>query len=175
MFKRFDICIILFLLLNACYWFILNSVNSMVSPYVYFVLPAIFIVPSAVFMNFPSMVVVCTISAFSVASSMPVNIFAVASVWLAMGFTVNAWRFKFRSLDVFSSITLMQFVNLFIIVFYMMLLPMGAENWVEYFKRVACDYAFSGLLLCFCANFCLSLPVSIMSFFGIDITTTEDV
>ncbi|MBE6413429.1 MAG: hypothetical protein E7035_02610 [Verrucomicrobiaceae bacterium] len=175
MFKRFDICIVLFLVLNACYWFILNALNSAVSPYVYFLLPAIFIVPAAMFMNFSSMVVVCAISACATASAMPINMFAVCAVWLAAGFAINAWRFKFRALDIFSSITVMQFVNMFVFAFYVLLLPVSAENYVEYIKRVACDFAFSGLLLCLCANFCLSLPVCIMSFFGVDIMSTEDV
>ena len=125
--------------------------------------------------EFSSMVVVCAISACATASAMPINMFAVCAVWIAAGFAINAWRFKFRALDIFSSITVMQFVNMFVFAFYVLLLPVSAENYVEYIKRVACDFAFSGLLLCLCANYCLSLPVCIMSFFGVDIMSTEDV
>ena len=175
MFRRFDICIVLFLLLNACYWVILNALNTIVAPYVYFVLPAIFIVPVAMYMNFSSMVVVILITAFAVASATPANSFFIAIVWLMTAFIVNSWRFKFRALDLFSSITLMQIVNLFVIIFYAFAMPIGTDTFFEYVKRLACDTAFSGVLLCLCSGLCLSVPVSIMSFFGLDITMNEDI
>ena len=174
MFKRFDICIVLFLLLNACYWIVLNALNTFVSPYVYFVLPAIFIVPTAIYMNFSSMLFVMTFTAFAVASSMPVNTFAVCAVWLIIGIFLNSNKAKFRILDWFSSSMLMQLVNVVVLVSYMVLLPMGAVDFYEYIKRIASDAAASGLLLCLCSNLCVSLPVSIMSFFDVDITSMRD-
>ncbi len=174
MFKRFDISAVLFLFLNACYWIILNSINSFISPWVYFVLPAIFIVPPAMYMNFPSTVVVVLISAFATASAMSANSFFIAFVWLSIAFVVNSWRFKFRTLDFFSSLTLMQIVNLIVIIFYMLIMPIGSDTFFEYIKRVASDVAFSGVLLSFLSYLSLSVPVSIMSFFGIDITANED-
>ncbi len=53
-------------------------------------------------------------------------------------------------------------------------MPIGADTFFEYIKRVASDTAFSGVLLCVCSWLSLSVPVSIMSFFGVDITANED-
>ena len=140
----------------------MNALNTFVSPYVYFVLPAIFIVPTAIYMNFSSMLFVMTFT------------FAVCAVWLIIGIFLNSNKAKFRILDWFSSSMLMQLVNVVVFVSYMILLPMGAVDFYEYIKRIASDVAASGLLLCLCSNLCMSLPVSIMSFFDVDITSMRD-
>ncbi len=153
----------------------LNAINTFVSPWAYFILPAIFIVPPAMLMNFPSMVVVSLISSFAMSSAMSANPFFIALVWLAIGFVVNSWRFKFRSLDPFASVTLMQIVNLVVIIFYIPAMPVGADSFIEYTKRLACDVAFSGVLLGFCSWLTLAVPLSIMSFFGVDVMPNEDI
>ena len=175
MFKRFDICIILFLLLNASYWLIFSAINSCVSPYVYFLLPAIFVVPCAMFLGTVSMAIVVVISAFMFALPSQSSSFIVCVAWCAIGFLVNTWRFKFRTLDWFSCIMLMQIVNTALLVFYAIVLPNNSASFFDFVRRFSFDFAVSGLSLCLCGNFCVALPVSIMSFFGVDITTSEDV
>ena len=175
MFKRFDICIILFLLLNASYWLILSVINSCVAPYFYLLLPAIFIVPCAMFLGAISMIFVVVISSFMFALSTPTNPFLVCAVWGSIGFFINAWRFKFRTLDWLSCIMLMQIVNAVILIFYAFILPNACASFADFVKRFSFDFAVSGLVLCLCGNFCVSLPVSIMSFFGVDITLREDI
>ena len=138
-------------------------------------MPALFIVPPAMFMNFPSAAVVVAASALAISAGTPANPYAVCVVWLAAAMLVNAWRFKFRSLDAFSGMALMLFANAAVALLCAPAMPMGAENFSQYARRFCCDLAASGMLICACAHFCLSLPVSIMGFFGIDLTMNEDI
>ena len=56
MFRRFDIRIFLILFLNAAYVYMLSVLNTEIAPAAYVVLPAIFIIPAALFLNIVQMI-----------------------------------------------------------------------------------------------------------------------
>lgn len=175
MFRRFDICIVLFLALNACYWVVLNALNSLASPFAAFVLPALFIVPAAVYMKAVSAAVVVAFAAFATSCNEPVNSFAVCAVWVGVALVVNAVRFRFRGAGWLSSVALMEIANTAVFLYCALAFPFGAQSVGAYVERVFSDWAFSGLALVFCARFCMDLPVAIAGFFGVDITVGEDI
>ena len=175
MLRRFDITAVLFLALNALYWLILARINNAASPYVYFAVPAVFIVPPAMYLHFAPAAAVVAAAALAVSAGSPASQFAVCAVWIGAAMLVNAWRFKLRGGGALSDIALALLVNFAVCVLCAPLMPFGCENFSEYAARFGADMAASCALLCVCARFCMALPVSIMGFFGVDITMSEDI
>lgn len=174
MFKRFDICILLFLALNALYWVVVSSLNSCAGGVFYIAVPALFIVPAALYMNFLSMASVVVFSALASFSVAGVNSFLVCALWLAAAWLVNVCRFRLRTGDAMTNVSLALAVNTFIIVGYAFILPCGVCGFGEYAKRLVFDAAASGLFILIAADFCIKLPVQIMDYFGVDITMGEE-
>ena len=159
MFRRFDVCIWLFLVLNALYWVAVSALNTCAQGYFYLVVPALFIVPAALYMNYVSMSIVVVFSAMASFSNADVNPFLIAAVWLMAAWLVN--------------VSLL--VNMFLILCYAVILPCGVYTAGEYVKRILVDAAASGLFILAVGNFCAKLPVCIMDYFGIDITMNEEI
>lgn len=174
MFKRFDICILLFLALNALYWLAVSSVNSCAGGVFYIAVPALFIVPAALYMNFLSMASVVVFSALASFSVVGVNSFLVCALWLAAAWLVNVCRFRLRSGDAMANVSLALAVNTLILVAYAFILPCGVYSLGEYAKRIALDAAASGLFVLLTADFCIRLPAQIMDYFSVDITMGEE-
>ena len=173
MIKTFDIKIPLILVLNLLYVFILSTLNTEISPYVYVMLPAVFIVPPALFLNFAPAMFVVAFSALINEVVMPVRTGLVCALWLVCAYVVHNQRFRFRNFDTFSIISLMLVLNFCILFLYALLLPNGCAGVAEYFYRVAIDISISSAVLIAVAKFTVSLPADIMRFLGADISVAE--
>lgn len=173
MIKTFDIKIPLILALNLCYVYIISTLNTEISPYVYIMLPAVFIVPSALFLNFLPAMFVVAFSALINEVVMPVRTGLVCALWLSCAYVVHNQRFRFRTLDAFSVISLMLVLNFSILLLYALFLPNGCAGTAEYFYRVAIDVSVSSAVLIAISKFTVTLPADIMRVLGVDISVAE--
>ena len=73
MFRYIDIKPIFFIFANIVFAHILSEINSEVAPYIFFAVPALFIVPSALFLNFLPMLFSVAFTAFFLEASTPVR------------------------------------------------------------------------------------------------------
>lgn len=169
MFRSFDIRIVLFLTLGGLYWAAITSVNSAVADCVYLSLPAVFIVPVALFSGWKTATFVVAFCALAASAGRGQNMFAVCAVWLAAAFLLNSWRFKLRFADAFSSAVVFAAVNLAVVCLCAVFSPADSSGFWQYLRRLGCDAAASSLVAAAVSRLCMTVPAAVMEFFGVDI------
>lgn len=158
------------LLTNAAYLFVLSTLNSELAPSAYLVLPALFIIPAALYLDFLPMLAVVGVSAFLCSSTTGVRAGLTAALWLSAAFAVHGMRFRFRSGDWFSITALVEITNIILVFFYALFFPRDVGGFFEYASRVSADALLSAAVLLFAGKFCAVLPVSLANFWGIEMS-----
>lgn len=153
---------------NAAFLFVLSAINSELAPSAYLVLPVLFIIPAALYLDFIPMLVVVAASAFLCSSTTGVRAGLTAALWLSAAFAVHGMRFRFRSGDWFSITVLLEITNIILVFFYALLFPRDVGAFFEYASRVSADALLSAAVLLLVGKFCAVLPVSLANFFGIE-------
>lgn len=174
MFRRFDIRIFLILFLNAAYVYMLSVLNTEIAPAAYIVLPAIFIIPAALFLNFVQMLAAVVFSALLCEATTPLWPGATVVLWIIGAFAVHSMRFRFRACDWLSLTTLAEILNIIIVFFYALFFFREAENLFEYAVRVSTDALVSASVLLFAGKFSVSLAVSAANIFGMKMSISEE-
>lgn len=174
MFRYFDFKVIFFIFANIVFAHILSEINSEVAPYIYFAVPALYIVPSALFLNFIPMLFTVAFTAFFVEASTPLRAGSTATIWLLASFVVHGMRFRFRTLDWFSLSALYVGLNFVILFLYCVFFPKQADSFSTYVVRTASDALCSSVLLMLIGRFSLSIPIALANFCGVNLSISED-
>ncbi len=169
MFRSFDIRVVLFLALGCLYWAAITSVNSSVDGRVFLSLPAVFIVPAALFSGWKTATFVVAFCALAASAGRGQNMFAVCAVWLGAAFLLNSWRFKLRFVDAFSSAVVFAAVNLAVVCLCAVFSPADCSGVWQYLRRFGCDAAVSSLAAGAVSRLCMAAPAAVMEFFGVDV------
>ena len=174
MFRKFDIRIPILLTLNILYIFIISTLNGELAPYAYLMLPAVFILAPALFLEFFGMLFVVGVSAFLVEATTPVRTGMTAALWLAVAFWVHGWRFRLKNLDTMQIIGMAEAVNILIILVFAVFMKSGSTSFSAFFVRLLGDAAISAAVLAVCAKFTVLLPVSVMNFLGLGMSVSGE-
>lgn len=170
MFKYIDFKPIFFIFANIVFAHILSEVNSEVAPYIYFAVPALYIVPSALLLNFLPMLFTVAFTAFFIEASTPVRAGVTVAMWLFMAFVVHGIRFKFVTLDWLSLSALYVGVNFVLLFLYFVFFPKQTGSVGDYIVRVATDALCSSILLIIVGKFCITIPISLANLCGINLS-----
>ncbi len=174
MLRYLDIKVVFFLFSNIAFSYMVSVVNGEIAPYAYFILPALYIVPAALFLNFLPMMFVVLFTAFYMEASTPIRAGLTAGIWLIAAFCAHSMRFRFRACDRFSITALFVLLNIIILFFYALLFPVDADSIFSYICRLSGDAIFSSLLLMLLAKFSISIPLALANIFGLNLSITED-
>ncbi len=173
MFRYLDFKAFFFLFSNIAFFYIISVLNGEISPYFYLAIPAVYIIPSALFLDFLPMVFVVVFSAFFVESTTPLRTGIIPVLWLVVAFFVYGARFRFRGRDKFSIAMLFVIVNVIILFFYSLFFPTDSKSLFAYVVRVSADVLLSSSILLLIANFSLSIPLALANIFGFDLSIND--
>ena len=166
--------IFIILFLNAAYIYVLSAVNTELAPAAYLLLPAVLIIPAALFLKFVPMLAVVAFSAFLSDASTPVRPGLNAALWMVSAFAVHGMRFRFLARDWFSVTVLAEILNIILFFFYALFFYGGSRSIADYAARISTDALASALALALVAKFCVSLPVSVANILGVEMSISED-
>lgn len=167
MMKGFDKKLFVLFALSLCYIFIIQSLNILACEHGFFImLPAVFIVPAALFLTPRSAFLLVFVLGLVESSFYPVKIGLVPLVWLLLTLIVSITAFRFRNIGFLSIVSLMELVNFLAIVAYCIIFPRGSDSFSIYFMRVFSDALMSGVVLAVVGYCVVLLPRSIMYFMG---------
>ena len=174
MFRFFDFKVIFFIIANIAFAYLLSEINTEIAPYIYFVVPALYIIPASLFLNFLPMLFTIAFTAFFVEATTPIRAGAVSAIWLIAGFVIHGIRFRFRTLDWFSVSALFVGVNFSVLFVYFIFFPKQADSLSTYIVRTATDALCSSALLMLIGRFSLSIPLALANLFRINLSISED-
>lgn len=167
MIKGFDRKWIVLFALSLIYIFMVQSINFVAGEYGFSImLPAIFIVPAALFMNAGAGIILIVLLGFIESAFYPVRMGLVSIIWALLALPVSLSSFRYRNLGFFSIVCLLEIVNFLAILAYCVIFSRGMESFSEYFLRVFFDAAISGVVLAVIGYYSILIPRSISYFLG---------
>lgn len=152
------------LLTNAAYLFVLSTLNSELAPSAYLVLPALFIIPAALYLDFLPMLAVVGVSAFLCSSTTGVRAGLTAALWLSAAFAVHGMRFRFRSGDWFSITALVEITNIILVFFYALFFPRDVGDFSNTRRGCRRTRCFRRRFCCLRANSARFCPCRLRTF-----------
>lgn len=173
MLKTADIRVIYFLIVNTLFVFVFGAVNDMVCPWVYMMMPAVFVAPAALFLNMWGMALVVAYSALLTAAGTPANGGWLCFVWLLCAFLLHGVRFRFMGREFLSLSLMAQGVNALCIVVASFGLPMAELSVWEHVCRLFADTFASGVFLAVFGVFVFRMPAAILGAFGVYLSIAE--
>lgn len=175
MIKKLDLKILIFLLVNIAYIFIIGVLNDFLSPYVYLILPAIFIIAPAKYLGFGGMVFVVVFSALMSEIYLPLPTGISAVIWLLAAVCARFISSGTERVDTLWAIYITQITNFLIIFVYALILPNNTADFLTYVTRVACDTGASAFLLLFVSKFTVEFPMLITQLINLEVVSYDDV
>jgi hypothetical protein len=174
MLKYIDLKPIFFIFANIIFAHILSELNSEVAPHIYFVVPALFIVPSALLLNFLPMLFSVAFTAFFFEASTPVRAGSTVAMWLFVAYIVHTIRHRFIVLDWFSLSALYILANFALLLLYFIFFPKQADSVGTYIVRTATDTLCSSALLMLVGKFCITIPILLANLCGMELSIREE-
>ena len=174
MFRYFKIEPFFFIVSNIGFMCAVSALNGEISPYACVFVPALYIVPAALFLDFAPMLFAVAVSAFFFEASTPVRAGSTAALWLAAAAAVHAVRFRFRMCGRFSIAALFIAANALITLACALFYARGAECFSDYISRVGSDLLASSLALLVLGRLPIAAPLSMANVFGLDMSINED-
>lgn len=174
MIRRFDWKILILLLLNAGFAFVLGALNTIVAPYVYLILPAIFIVPAARCLGFGAMIFVVALSGFFASVQTPLAVGIIPAIWLLVAGVLRVFGVGAGRLDAFRAVAFSEMANFAIIIIYALIMPNDVGSFLDYCARVCVDAAVSALVLLCVARLVVDLPMQISLLLGLEQGAEDD-
>ena len=174
MFRYFKIEPFFFIVSNIGFMCAVSALNGEISPCACVFVPALYIVPSALFLDFAPMLFAVAVSAFFFEATTPVRAGSTAALWLVAAAAVHAGRFRFRMCGRIAVISLFIAANVLITLVCALFYMRGIECFSDYFSRVASDLVVSSVALIVLGRFPIAVPISMANIFGLDMSINED-
>lgn len=165
MIKRVDLRFLVVLLVNLGYAYAVSSVNNWLSPYVYLMLPALFIVPAAKWLGTGGLIFVVLVSSLASSTFVPLPMGIVSIIWLLAAAFARVLCANTEKVHAVWAIGVMEIVNFSILFLYAVFLPSAVDGISEYILRVACDILASALALFPLSKWAVEFPDRIIRLF----------
>ncbi len=174
MIRVFDVRPFVMLLINIVMMFVLYSINDMLSCWgIYLMLPVLFLVVPAVFLNTPKAIFVICSTALMIESFLPVRGFSLLLIWLFAGLFLRTQRFRFVRMSFVEIFLLLAILNTLMIFSYGVFFFRTNVDFIAYAFKIFNDAFFSMIFLIYTSSYVILLHRAIFNVFGLELSVEK--